>query len=879
MSSAPPASTVTMLFSDMEGSTRLLIRLGDAYADVLRVQRQLQREAYERWHGREMGTEGDSFFVTFQSARDAVHACLDAQRSVAAHDWPGGAQVRVRMGVHTGEPTPYEDGFVGLDVHLAARVAATSHGGQVVVSEATCRLVSTQLPADARLRYLGGHRLKDIAEAQDLYQLVAPGLDEEFPPLRSLGTPSNLPGTLGGLIGRERELGELTQMLARSDVRLHTLTGPGGTGKTRLAVAVAEAVADGFPDGVYFVPLASVTDIDVMWTTIAEIMGLAGESKAPPSFLESLADRQVLLVLDNLEQLPDAGAPVVAEMLAAGSRLGVLATSRRPLHVAGGQEYAVQPLAEPAAVGMFEQRARLVRPDFAVSDANRAAVAELCRRLDGLPLALEIAAARAKLLSPQALLDRLDTALELRAGSGQPDRQQTLRATMSWSYDLLPKGQQQHFRRLGVFADSAELDAVAAVTGVPDPLHLVSELVDASLVRVDDGPYGAPRVRLLQTVRRFALSALADSDELVAARQQHAEHYLKLAESAAEDLRGPDTLAARSLLETELANLREALGWCLDDIDTGDQSRLSMGLRMCSALSWFWYTSGYVAEGRAWAHRATARASGDQGPEFASVLHTLAILMLQQGDYRNGRDILAKCLRIWRRLGDQSNVAKELNSLGVACRYLGDDTRARELMLESVAIARETDDKLRLVTALTNLGVLEVDAQRPDRAIDIFLEAEAADHERGDEWGVVTNRVNRVAALLEAARRDEALALLGSMADETLALGDTDLTATLIELYAVCLAVGGDSALGARLSGAAASLREQAELPLSEPDAEFYDRHLMAARAALGGAEWDREAAEGRSLTASEALDHAQAAVSDQDGSYRGGRKGIRPPR
>ncbi len=331
MDSAVPTGTVTMLFSDMEGSTRLLTRLGDAYADILRAQRRLQRAAYRRWHGREMGTEGDSFFVAFESARDAVNACVEAQRSLAAHKWPGGAEVKVRMGVHTGEPTPHEDGYVGLDVHLAARVAASAHGGQVVVSDATSRLVSRQLPAETTLRFLGGHLLKDIAEAQDLYQLVAPGLPEQFPPLRSLGTPTNLPATVGALIDRERDVADLTEMLRRRDVRLHTLTGPGGSGKTRLSVAVAEAVADDYPDGVYFVPLAAVTGSDVMWTTIAEVMGVAGESKAPPSFLESITDRRVLLVLDNLEQLPDAGASVVSEILAGASRLGVLATRPPPV--------------------------------------------------------------------------------------------------------------------------------------------------------------------------------------------------------------------------------------------------------------------------------------------------------------------------------------------------------------------------------------------------------------------------------------------------------------------------------------------------------------------------------------------------------------------
>ena len=849
-----------MLFSDMEGSTRLLIQLGDAYADVLRAQRSIQREAYLRWHGREMGTEGDSFFVVFRSAGDAVNACLTAQRLLAAHEWPGGHPVRVRMGVHSGAPTPHEDGYVGIDVHVAARVAATAHGGQIVVSDATCRLVSGQLPTDAQLRSLGAHRLKDIEHPQVLHQLVAPGLDVDFPPLRSLGTRTNLPRPFGELVGRDDELAHAVGMLARPDLRLLTLTGPGGAGKTRLALAVAEAVAAGYADGVYFVRLASVTDLDVMWTTIAEAMGLAGDSRAPRQSLEQIAQQRVLLVLDNLEQLPAAGS-VVAELMSAVPRLDVLATSRRPVHVDGEQEYAVQPLSEEGAVEMFRQRTRLVRPDFAITDDNRAAVSEICRQLDGLPLAVELATARAKLLTPQALLARLD-ALELPARRGVDDRQRTLRSTMVWSYDLLDEATQRGFRRLGVFAGSADLDAVARVTGDPDPLPLATELLDASLVRVDDGPLGAPRIRLLQTVRRFALEVLADAGELADVRRTHAEHYVALAESANNELRGPHELAARATIESALPELREVLVWCLEEASADDDARLTLGMRLCSALSWFWYTSGYVAEGRHWTQRATARASSEQGGEFATVLHTLAVLLMQQGDYQQGRNVAAKCLRIWRRIGDQSMIAKELNSLGVAYMQLGDHDRARGLMQESLAIAREIHDKARQAAVLTNLGILELDGRRPGPAIDLFVEAEAIDRERGDEWGVMADHVNRVGAHIEAGQVDQASDLLVSVADQALAFGDTDIIASVIELFAVCFGLSGDPARSAQLSGTAAALREEADLPLSGRDAEFYERHLKPGRAAVSDARWETDAAEGRHLTAAQALERTRPRLS-----------------
>ncbi len=875
MSGTVPTGTVTMLFADVQGSTQLLRQLGTAqYGSVLGEQRRLQRSAYGRWNGHELGTEGDSFFVVFSSARDAVNACAQAQRELAEHPWPAGAAIRVRMGLHTGEPEAYEDGYVGLDVHLAARVAATAHGGQVVLSDSTARLVAGQLPEAVSLRPLGAHRLKDIAEAQRLHQLVAPGLPQRFPPLRSLGTATNLPRPAHSLVGRDREVAELTALLSAPDTRLLTLTGPGGSGKTRLALPVAAAVAEQFPDGVYFVSLAAVTDPDVMWTTIAEAMGLTGESKAPPTFFDHLAGRRLLLVLDNLEQLPDAGAEVVSGLLAAGPDVAVLATSRRPLHVGGEQEYAVETLELPpagatveraqqtGAVALFVSLARLVRRDFELETGNVADVVALCRRLDGLPLALELAAARSKLLGPRALLERLDPVMEVAvAGSRLPERQQTVRATVAWSYQLLRPQLQAAFRSLGVLAEGADFDAVTAVTGVQDPVELLAELVDASLVRVDERSQGSPRLRLLETIRGYALEQLEVASETDQLRRRHAGHYLARAEAAAEELRGPRLMTARETIETDLANLREALAWTLPTSgpEQTDAERVSTGLRLCTALSWFWYTSGYVAEGRGWAQRASALASGQQGPELASVLHTLAILLLQQGENQDGRDILAKCLRIWRRLGDQHKVAMELNSLGVAYRALQDEARARELFEESIATARTVGDPRRLATALANLGVLEVDAGRADRAIEIFTEAEAVDRELGDEWGVVADQTNRVGALLVAGRPGEGQALLCSMAARALALGDIDLTVNIIELFAACSAAMAEPHRAARLSSAAATLRKQSGIPLPEPDLAFFDRMLAPARDVMSRQEWAVEEEIGRRWSAAEALEHAQS--------------------
>ena len=338
-----PAGTVTMLFSDMEGSTRLLARLGDGYGDLLSAQRGLQREAFGRHNGTELGTEGDSFFVVFGSAADAVAACAEAQRSLAGRDWPGGAVPRIRMGLHTGEPTRHDDGYIGMDVHRAARIAAAAHGGQVVMSDATWQLAAAKLPG-TRAADLGWHRLKDIAEPEHLHQLLIDGLPPQFPPLRSLGHRGSLPEPPAPLLGRDTDLAAVTELAGGAGAaRIVTLTGPGGVGKSRLALAVARAFDHRFADGVYFVPLATVQEAPVMWTTIAESLGVTGDGRSPPTFFEHIAGRQALLILDNLEQLPAAGQ-VVADLAAAAPQLTVLATSRRPLRIPGEHEYPVGPL-------------------------------------------------------------------------------------------------------------------------------------------------------------------------------------------------------------------------------------------------------------------------------------------------------------------------------------------------------------------------------------------------------------------------------------------------------------------------------------------------------------------------------------------------------
>jgi predicted ATPase/class 3 adenylate cyclase len=860
-----------MLFSDIEGSTRLLSQLGERYAEALSVQRSIMRSEFARWRGHEMGTEGDSFFVVFPSATDAAEAALAAQRRIQHHPWPNETPLRVRMGLHTGEPARHEDGYLGMDVHRAARIAATANGGQIVVSAATASLVTGKL-AGTELTDVGWHRLKDIPDPEHIFQLSADGLPQHFPPLKSLGTRTNLPLATGRIVGRDGELAELTELFSRPDVRLVTLTGPGGSGKTRLAIAAAELRNSRFAEDVYFVPLSAATSAEVMWSTLGEVLGVPGEGRAPPTFFEHIAHRSMLVILDNLEQLSDAPI-VVSEILAHASEVTILATSRRPLHVAGEYEHEVPPLELPTdaaldaataessgAVALFVQRAQMVRPGFRLTDDNVADVVDICQRLDGMPLAIELAAARAKLMSPRAVLARLDRSLELTGSElERPTRQRTLRNTIAWSYDLLTPEQQGFFRQLGVFAGGSDLDAVSAVVrSGGDPLDAVGELVDVSLVTIRDGTDGEPRAGLLQTVRAFALEQLDAAGEAAATSRRHAEHYLALAEELAPQLRSAQYLPVRDRIELELDNLRAALQWCLrveqHPAHVGDDDDVTTGLRLCQALSWFWYACGYAGEGRRWLEQAVDRAADQETPELVSVLHGLGVLLLQQGEPEQGKIVLTRCLDFWRRRGDASKTAKELNSVSIAHRYLGEIDEGRQLLEEGIGLARGTADNRQLANLLSTLGVLETDAGASQRAIELLAQAVEVDHELGDAWGEAVDRVNLAAARLRAGEPERAHSDLQDVADEVLSLNDVDLTINLIEMLAAALAEMGDAPRAARLFGTAETMREQADLPRPAPDATVLEHTMAKVRITVDESTWDGHVEDGRSLSAEAAI-------------------------
>jgi predicted ATPase/class 3 adenylate cyclase len=650
-----PTGTVTLLFTDIEGSTRLLQRVGDAYADLLAEHRRLLAEAFEGHRGVIVDSEGDAFFVAFASARDAVAGAEAAQRSLAEHPWPGGEELRVRIGLHTGEPRLVDGRYVGLDVHHAARVMAAGHGGQVLLSEATRALLGD----GTRLRDLGEHRLKDLSRPQRLYQLELDGLPSEFPPLKTLDNrPTNLPVQPNELIGRERELEEAAALLTNG-VRVLTLTGTGGTGKTRLALQLAAEVVEAFANGVFFVSLAPVRDWELVAPTIARTLGL--REQPGETVLETLdgylADKELLLVLDNFEQVL-AAAPAVSGLCAAAPGLKLLATSRTPLHLSGERTFPVPPLDLPESVRLFAERAHAATLEFDVTEENEEAVAEICRRLDGLPLAIELAAPRIRSLPPAALLRRLDQRLKLLTGGAQDldERQRTLRATIEWSYELLPEAERKLFAQLGVFVGGSRLEAAEALChsiGI-DVLDGLQSLVEKSLLRQRADADGEPRFWMLETIREYAVELLDAAGTLDEARRVHAEWFLGLAEHVDLESRTGDQAALFDRLDADNDNLRAALDWAEE---TGDGVLM---LRLATALWGFWATRGHIAEGTAVLESALALS----GERPARALLGLCTLRSLRGETDGLEDDIREALRACEGLGDPYSLAQAWNLRG-----------------------------------------------------------------------------------------------------------------------------------------------------------------------------------------------------------------------
>ena len=867
-----PSGTVTLLFTDIEGSTRLLHELGDRYGEALAGHRRLLRECFGEQGGREVDTQGDAFLVAFATASQAVAAAVAAQRRLAAHPWPGGVELRVRMGIHTGEPTRTSEGYVGVDLHRGARICAAGHGGQVLLSEATRQLLLGHEPAGCRLRDLGPHRLKDLTEPQRLYQVDADGLLGQFPPLRTLeNRPTNLPTQPTPLLGRARELAEVAALLGRERTRLVTLTGPGGTGKTRLALQAAADALDAFPGGVFLVALASISDPTLVVPTVAQTLGVregAGRS-VEQALGEFLEDRRVLLLLDNFEQVVSA-APEVAGLLATCPGLRVLATSREPLRVGGEQEYPVPPLPVPderslargdpvglsqyEAVALFVERAQAVKPSFQVTNDNAPAVAEICVRLDGLPLAIELAAARTKVLSPQAVLDRLGRRLGLLTGGsrGLPARQQTLRATIDWSYDLLTAPERRLFARLAVFVGGWTLEAAEAVfdadgdLGV-EVLDALASLVDKSLVRPAERPEGQPRFGMLETVREYAQERLeADPDQEEVVRDRHAAYFRDLSVRARDRLRVERGWAER--LEEEHGNLVGALDWLLERHRTEPALELVLG-------AWRgWLMQGRLREGQTLIEQVLEQSAGLQSLLRDDALATLGEFRRLQGDFERARQAKEAALPGLRRAAPKL-AAGTLTDLGEIAEDQGRYQDALRLHSEALALRRQLGDPFGVGHAMCGLGRLAIRTGELPRARSCYEQVlqvgrQVDDHELRNE---------ALLGLAEVARResDDDRAELLYREGLTLAVGVRDLTFLVDGLAGLAsVAVRRGQALRAtRMLGAVDGICASSGLVLYFPDER--DQLLAEVRRALDPDALAAAWAEGRAMAADQAAAYA----------------------
>jgi predicted ATPase/class 3 adenylate cyclase/DNA-binding XRE family transcriptional regulator len=784
-----PSGTVTFLFTDIAGSTKLWEQHPQAMPSALARHDALLRQTITAHGGGVFKTVGDAVCAAFARAPDALTAALAAQRALQAEDWGAIGPLRMRVALHTGVADERAGDYFGPPLNRAARLLSAGHGTQTLLSLATAELVREHLPPDVALRDLGPHRLKDLSRPEQIFQLVAPDLPADFPALHTLDARrTNLPAQSTPLIGRERELAALGALAQRADVRLVTLTGPGGTGKTRLGLHVTAELLDTFADGAYFVDLAPISDAALVGASIAQTLSVpetAGQAILA-TLKVYLRARHTLLLLDNFEQVLDA-APLVAELLAAAPQLKVLITSRTTLHLSSEHEFNVPPLAVPplaphspspspargegepnpplshtgergprgegdltqyAAVQLFIARAQAALADFTVTNATAPALAEICVRLDGLPLAIELAAARIKLFPPEQLLARLGQRLALLTGGprDRPARQQTLRNTIDWSYQLLSPAEQTLFRRLSVFVGGCTMEAAIAVMSSElrvlsdsphnselktqnselETLDGLAALVDQSLLRQSASAGGASRFVMLETIREYALGRLEDSDEADAVRRQHAAYFLALAEEdgpAGGDVH-PKAWLDQMALEHD--NLRAALAWAFGGGD------VELGCRLVVALNTFW-DRAYWNEGWRWREAALEQSSGVAPSIRAMLLLQAGMNAWQNADWEPARTRRDEALALFRAAGDRSGIAGALHALGM---YADDDAQAATLFEASLALYRELGDQHGIAGTLHHLGDAVRDQGDTARGAALLEESLALHRELGDTVGV-----------------------------------------------------------------------------------------------------------------------------------------------
>jgi predicted ATPase/class 3 adenylate cyclase/Tfp pilus assembly protein PilF len=916
-----PSGTVTFLFTDIEGSTRLWEQHPEAMRLALARHDAMAAAAIEQHAGTLVKSrgEGDSLFAVFARASDAVSAAFALQLELLTEPWPIAVPLRVRMALHTGETDLRAGDYYGPAVNRCARLRAIAHGGQVLLSLATEEVMRDVLPEGTSLRDLGRCRLQDLAQPEHVFQLVHPHLPADFPPLRSLeALPNNLPLQLTSFIGREQEMAAVRQHLATS--RLVTLTGAGGCGKTRLALQVAADLLEEYPDGVWLVELAALSDPTLVPQTMAAVLGVREEAGRPllETLVEFLRSRHLLLVLDNCEHLLSACAHLVEELLRRCPNLRVLASSREALGITGEQTYRVPSLAAPdpgqlpslermqqyEAVRLFADRALLSQPTFEVTAANAAAVAQVCQRLDGIPLALELAAARVKALPVGQLAARLDDRFRLLTGGSRTalPRQQTLRALIDWSYDLLSEPERALLRRLSVFAGGWTLEAAEAVCASDgleewEVLDLLTRLVEKSLVVYEArGEQG--RYRLLETVRQYSRDCLLEASESEKVRRRHCGFFLRMAEEAEPELSSaeggiwlePLEEAARlRQLEAEHDNLRAALEWSL-----AEESGAETSLRLAGALGWFWQRNGYWNEGQESLIAALAKSS-DVLPTFrAKALRRAGQLTGDLGDYVAARSLLEEGLAVDRELGDRTGIAQSLTHLGWVVRLQGEYAAAHSLLQECLRINQELGRKAAVAQTLDTLGRVALDQGDHSTARSFFEKALAIYQELGNKLGIADvlrglgigaqfqgdfalGRVlleESLSMRRETAKKQNITGTLNDLASLACGQGNyAEASAFLMESLTMSRELGYKRGIlgslerlagvaaaqerperAARLFGAAASLREIVGMPLRPHEGAEHHRRVNAVRASLGEGAFAAAWAEGQAMPLEQAM-------------------------
>jgi predicted ATPase/class 3 adenylate cyclase/Tfp pilus assembly protein PilF len=913
---SPPTGTLTFLFTDIEGSTKMWERHPEAMQTALARHDEILSGATEEHGGYVFKTVGDAFCCAFWTATDALDAALEVQRTLFGEEWEETGPLKVRMALHTGAAEERDGDYFGLPVNRVARLLSAAHGGQVLLSLPAQELVRDQLPGGTTLRDLGEHRLKDLFRPERVFQLSASELPSEFPPLSTLDAyRNNLPLQPTPLIGREKEVAQVCDLLRGDETRLLTLTGPGGTGKTRVALQAAADLLDDFPDGTFFAQLATLTEAELFLLALAETLEVReiGEQPLDESLKDYLSERQLLLLLDNFEQVLGA-APTVTELLAVAPGLKVLATSRAPLGLYGEHEFPVPPLSMPdlkrpppldrltqyEAVGLFVERARAVKPDFSITNESAPAVAEICVRLDGLPLAIELAAARIKMLPPKSVLERLSSRLKLLTGGARdlPERQRTLRSTIEWSYGLLEESEKLLFARLSVFAGGRTLEAIEAICDAEGDLPVeafdgISSLLDKSLLRQEEGPNGEPRFVMLETIHEFAREKLQESVEAEEVKRVHAQYFLTLAEAATPELKGPDQLEWLEKLEAEHDNMRTALSWAME------REEVEAILRLGGALWWFWSVRGYHSEGRRWLEEALAMNERGSPDSRAMALAGVGSLAFEQGDLDRAQEACEEGLELLAHDAREASEAKLLllAILGWVAWQREDYRRASELFEESLALSREMSNTWWLAGSLSNLAVVSQSRGDSERATQLYDESMDLFREQGDKYSLAYC-LNNLAMLVysqgdlgwAAQLTEEGVALfreLRAKGDVAFVLCNLGWIALLqddpgraTDLYRESLSLSWESGLNptvqsalegfacvagakreaeraARLWGAAQSLHETKGIPRDTDFLAEADARISDVRLGMGEEEWEKALHRGRVMTLDEAVSYA----------------------